>query len=176
MLSSKLKGKKRELDTANGVFNGLNNQLKEAQTEVTTLRTKVEQLEKENADLKAKKKEELDEAEQRGYDLYFEEQIEAVKKIQGRLFQAGCDFGLNKAIILSTSALMVLIFIHWDIKYVDEDKEDDGDVESSEAGDQEGKKRPQLAALWGHKEVAMQMGPPWPMTSRHCRTQTRHSC
>lgn len=64
----------------------LNNQLKDAQIEVTSLRAKVEQLEKENTGLKAKKNEELDEAEHKGYDLYFEEKIDTIKKIQSRLF------------------------------------------------------------------------------------------
>lgn len=50
----KLKGKKKELDTANMVVIRFNNQLKDTKTEVTSPRAKVEQLERENVDLKKK--------------------------------------------------------------------------------------------------------------------------
>lgn len=63
LLMSELKGKKKELDIANGVVAGLNNHLKDSQTEVTSLRAKVEQLKKKRIDLKENKKEKLDEAE-----------------------------------------------------------------------------------------------------------------
>lgn len=61
-MKGELKNKKNELDTVGGVIFRLNNQLKNAQSEVTNLRAKVEQLEKENTDLKNDKKQELDDA------------------------------------------------------------------------------------------------------------------
>lgn len=83
---------KTELKDKSGkVITGLTNQLKDAQLEVTNLRATVELLERENAKLKEKKLHELDETEQRGYDLCFKEQIDAVKQIQGKLYQAGWE-------------------------------------------------------------------------------------
>lgn len=63
LLRAELKDKKKELDTSGKIITGLTNQLKDAQTEVTNLRVKVELLEKENAELKEKKQQELYEAE-----------------------------------------------------------------------------------------------------------------
>lgn len=108
------------------------------------MRARVEQLEKGECRPEVKRKEELDEAEQRSYDFCFEEHVEAVKKIQGQLFQAGYDFGLNEAFIPSTSALGVPVSIPGEFKYMDEDEdededeEEDGDDESSQTGYQEG--------------------------------------
>lgn len=130
------KARRRSSTLPIGVVAGLNNHLKDTQTEVTSLRARVKQLEKKNADLKVNKKEELDKVEQRGSNLCFEGQIEAFKKIQGRLFQAGYDFGLNEVLIPPTSALRVPISILGDFKYAD-DEEDDGDEDSSQTGGQE---------------------------------------
>lgn len=108
-------------------------------------------MEKENADLKVKKKEQLDEAEQRGYDLYFEEHVEAIKKIQRQLFQAGYNFRLNAALIPSTSALRVLVSTPGDFKYVDEDDEEDGEDVSSKTDDREGTKEASAGCTVGEQ-------------------------
>lgn len=112
------------------------------------MRARVEQLEKKNANLKVNKKEELDKVEQRGSNLCFEGQIEAFKKIQGRLFQAGYDFGLNEVLIPPTSSLRVPISILGDFKYAD-DEEDDGDEDSSQTGGQEALARSAAGAQGG---------------------------
>ena len=117
-LKDALKKKKKELDTANLLSSGLDNQLKDAQKEVEGLRAKVELLEKEVSELKSSKQKELDDAEQRGYDLYFDEQVAAVKEIQGRLYQAGYDFGLDQALIPSTSELRTSVDIPEDFQYL----------------------------------------------------------
>ena len=117
-LKDALKKKMRELDTANLLASGLDNQLKEAQKEVNDLRQKVELQGKEIAELKSSKQKEIDDAEQRGYDLCFEEQVAAVKEIQGRLYQAGYDFGLDQSLIPSTSELRTSVNIPEDFQYV----------------------------------------------------------
>ena len=113
-LGAALNKKKKKLDTANLLASGLDNQRKDAQKEVNSLRARVKLLEKENADLKKNKKKELDYTEQRRYDIYFDEQVAAVRGIQGRLFQAGYDFGLDHALILSTNELRTSVDNHDD--------------------------------------------------------------
>ena len=117
-LNDAFKKKKKELDIASLLASGLDNQLKDAQNEVDGLCAKLELLEKEITKLKAAKQKELDDAEQRGYDLCFEEQVSAVRDIQGRLFQAGYNLGLNQALIPSTSDLRILVDIPDDFQYV----------------------------------------------------------
>ena len=95
-LKDALKKKKKELDTANLLASGLDHQLKEAQKEVDILRAKDEQRSKEIDELKSLKQKEIDEAEQRGYDTCFDEQVAAVQQIQSRLYQAGYDLAWIK--------------------------------------------------------------------------------
>jgi len=117
LLKEALKKKKKELDTAQLLASSLDHQLKEAQKEVDSLRAKDEQKSKEISELKSSKQKELDDAEQRGYDACFDEQVDAVKKIQGRLYQAGYDFGLDQALIPSTSELRTSVEIPEDFQY-----------------------------------------------------------
>ena len=77
----------------------------------------MELLEKANAELKTAKQKELDEVELRGYDFCFDEQVAAVKGIQGRLYQAAHDFGLDQALIPSTSELRTPVAIPNDFQY-----------------------------------------------------------
>ena len=117
LLKEALKKKKKELDTAQLLASSLDHQLKEAQKEVDSLRAKDEQSSKEIAELKSAKQKELDDAEQKGYDICFNEQLVAVQQIQSRLYQAGYDFGLDQALIPSTSELRTLVEIPEDFQY-----------------------------------------------------------
>ena len=73
----------------------------------------------------------MDDAEQKGYDLCFDEQVAAVRGIQGRLFQAGYGFGLDQALIPSTSELRTYVAIPDDFQYEVEQVHD----ETSQARD-----------------------------------------
>ena len=117
LLKEALKKKKKELDTSQLLASGLDHQFKEAQKEVDSLRAKDEQRDKEIAELKSLKQKELDDAEQRGYDTCFDEQVAAVQQIQSRLYQAGYDFGLDQALIPSTSELRTSVEIPEDFQY-----------------------------------------------------------
>lgn len=144
VLKTEIKNKKKELNTSSNVTTWLSNQLKDAQTEVTNLKAKV--LEKKKTELKEKKKKQgLDEAEQRGYDLCFKEQLATIKQIQGNLYQASYDFGFDEALIPSSSALRVVVSIPPNFKYVEdpEIKENgEGECKGSQAGDNRRKKAP----------------------------------
>lgn len=74
-----------------------------------------------------KRKKDLKDAKQKGYEFYFEEQLASVQKIQGKLFQASYNHGLDAAIIPSASSLRTFISIPLDFKYVSE--RDEGEAE-----------------------------------------------
>lgn len=93
--------------------------------------------------MEAGNKKELEHAEQKGYDFCFEEQLASMQRIQGKLFQAGYDHGLDAILVPPTSSLRTAVSIPQGFKYASEGEDEvDDDVKSSMTGDLEGVQEP----------------------------------